>query len=202
MHQGPCTTGKKGHAPRTRGDDASEVMEGCSIEDAFVGVGPSRKDDASDAAESGGRVSNLGFWGVAPRTRGDDASESGDAAAAFGGVPDLVDLAFDAFDKEGAGALASWMILTGNEDALTPIVETIHQLVDEIAPEEAAHVPVSAAAEEPRRACSAQSSVQIPVSRTHTPRTHAATQASCAHGHVDASERQWPVAEQLREGCQ
>ena len=51
----------------------------------------------------------------------------------------MVDLAFDAFDKEGAGALASWMILTGNEDALTPIVETIHQLVDEIAPGEAAH---------------------------------------------------------------
>ena len=44
---------------------------------------------------------------------------------------------FDAFDKEGAGALTSWMILTGNEDALTPIVETIHHLVDEIAPEEA-----------------------------------------------------------------
>ena len=31
------------------------------------------------------------------------------------------------------------MILTGNEDALTPIVETIHELVDEIAPEEAVH---------------------------------------------------------------
>ena len=31
------------------------------------------------------------------------------------------------------------MILTGNEDALGPIVETIHQLVDEIAPEEADH---------------------------------------------------------------
>src|SRR3546814_19377868 len=31
------------------------------------------------------------------------------------------------------------MILTGNEDALTPIVEAIHQLVDEIAQEEAAH---------------------------------------------------------------
>ncbi len=50
----------------------------------------------------------------------------------------VVDLAFDAFDAEGAGALAGWMLLTGNEDALDPIVETIHQLVDEIAPEEAA----------------------------------------------------------------
>ncbi|MFM6854114.1 MAG: TetR/AcrR family transcriptional regulator [Sphingopyxis sp.] len=45
---------------------------------------------------------------------------------------DVVDLAFDAFDSEGAGALAGWMILTGNEDALDPIVETIHQLVDDL----------------------------------------------------------------------
>ena len=59
--------------------------------------------------------------------------------AGLGHPREVVDLAFDAFDKEGAGALASWMILTGNEDALTPIVETIHQLVDEIAPEESAH---------------------------------------------------------------
>lgn len=45
----------------------------------------------------------------------------------------LADLIFDAFDKEGAGALASWMLLSGNEDALDPIVETIHALVDDIA---------------------------------------------------------------------
>ena len=57
--------------------------------------------------------------------------------AGLGSAREVVDLAFDAFDKEGAGALASWMILTGNEDALGPIVETIHELVDEIAPEEA-----------------------------------------------------------------
>jgi len=56
--------------------------------------------------------------------------------AGLGSPREVVDLAFDAFDKEGAGALASWMILTGNEDALSPVVETIHQLVDEIAPEE------------------------------------------------------------------
>lgn len=56
------------------------------------------------------------------------------------GTPrEVVDLAFDAFDKEGAGALAGWMLLTGNEDALDPIVEAIHALVDEIAPEEANH---------------------------------------------------------------
>ena len=54
-----------------------------------------------------------------------------------GSPREVVDLAFDAFDAEGAGALAGWMLLTGNEDALDPIVETIHHLVDEIAPEEA-----------------------------------------------------------------
>nr|WP_137676102.1 helix-turn-helix domain-containing protein [Parerythrobacter lutipelagi] len=57
--------------------------------------------------------------------------------AGLGSPREVVDLAFDAFDREGAGALASWMLLTGNEDALDPIIETIHQLVDEIAPEEA-----------------------------------------------------------------
>lgn len=48
----------------------------------------------------------------------------------------VVDLAFDAFDCEGGGALATWMMLSGNEDALDPIVETIHQLVDELHPHE------------------------------------------------------------------
>ncbi len=49
------------------------------------------------------------------------------------GTPrDVVDLTFDAFDKEGGGALASWMLLSGNEDALDPIVDAIHDLVDEL----------------------------------------------------------------------
>ena len=41
-------------------------------------------------------------------------------------------MTFDAFDKGGAGALASWMLLSGNEDALDPILEAIHRLVDEL----------------------------------------------------------------------
>ena len=48
---------------------------------------------------------------------------------------ELADLIFDHFDREGAGALASWMLLSGNEDALDPIVEAIHKLVDEIGEE-------------------------------------------------------------------
>lgn len=49
-----------------------------------------------------------------------------------GTVRDIVDLTFDAFDREGAGALSSWMLLTGNEDALDPIVDAIHALVDDL----------------------------------------------------------------------
>ena len=46
---------------------------------------------------------------------------------------EVVDLVFDAFGENGAGALASWMILSGNEDALDPILTAIHDLVDELA---------------------------------------------------------------------
>lgn len=50
-------------------------------------------------------------------------------------VREIVDLAFDAFDSGGAGALATWMAATGNEDALDPIVEAIHRLIDGMAPD-------------------------------------------------------------------
>lgn len=46
---------------------------------------------------------------------------------------EVVDLTFDAFDKQGAGALASWMILTGNHDVLEPILGSVQKLVDMIA---------------------------------------------------------------------
>ena len=49
---------------------------------------------------------------------------------------DVVDMIFDAFDREGGGALASWMLLSGNHDALDPIVDTVHAMVDELYPEE------------------------------------------------------------------
>ncbi|RDC60413.1 hypothetical protein HME9302_01620 [Alteripontixanthobacter maritimus] len=52
---------------------------------------------------------------------------------------EIVDLAFDALDKEGGGALVAWMLATGHEDAIEPFVETIHQMVDELHPEEGDH---------------------------------------------------------------
>ncbi|MFL6733146.1 MAG: TetR family transcriptional regulator [Sphingomicrobium sp.] len=45
---------------------------------------------------------------------------------------EIIDLVFDAFGKEGAGALAAWMILTGNKDALNPVLDAIHSLVDSL----------------------------------------------------------------------
>ncbi|HEX8842787.1 MAG TPA: helix-turn-helix domain-containing protein [Sphingomicrobium sp.] len=45
---------------------------------------------------------------------------------------EIVDQTFDAFGRGGAGALAAWMILSGNRDALSPILEAIHQLVAEL----------------------------------------------------------------------
>ena len=45
----------------------------------------------------------------------------------------IVDECFDAFGKEGAGALAAWMIITGNRDALDPILESIRGLVAKLA---------------------------------------------------------------------
>ncbi|WP_010185179.1 TetR/AcrR family transcriptional regulator [Sphingomonas sp. PAMC 26605] len=55
----------------------------------------------------------------------------------------VVDMTFDAF-AQGAGAMASWMILTGNEDALDPILEAIHRLVDDLAadPDMAGNKPI------------------------------------------------------------
>ena len=45
---------------------------------------------------------------------------------------DIVDRTFDVFGKEGAGALAAWMILTGNRDALNPILDSIRGLVSQL----------------------------------------------------------------------
>jgi AcrR family transcriptional regulator len=57
---------------------------------------------------------------------------------------EIVDRTFDAFGKEGAGALAAWMILSGNKDALNPILSSIRSLVDQLARgHEQHHVPES-----------------------------------------------------------
>lgn len=52
--------------------------------------------------------------------------------AGQGSARDVVDLTFDAFDKEGGGALATWMLMNGNEDALDPLIQAVHDLVDDL----------------------------------------------------------------------
>lgn len=55
---------------------------------------------------------------------------------------EIVDRTFDAFGREGAGPLAAWMILSGNRDALNPILKAIRDLVDQLsAGHEGHHVP-------------------------------------------------------------
>jgi AcrR family transcriptional regulator len=45
---------------------------------------------------------------------------------------EIVDQTFDAFGDGGAGALAAWMILSGNRDALNPILDAIRALVNQL----------------------------------------------------------------------
>ncbi|HVM37285.1 MAG TPA: TetR family transcriptional regulator [Sphingomicrobium sp.] len=52
---------------------------------------------------------------------------------------EIVDKTFDAFDREGAGALAAWMILSGNRDALDPILTALRVLVDQLSREHEGH---------------------------------------------------------------
>ena len=52
---------------------------------------------------------------------------------------DIVDMTFDAFGREGAGALAAWMILTGNRDALNPILDSLHNLVAQLSADHEDH---------------------------------------------------------------
>ena len=59
--------------------------------------------------------------------------------AGLGSPREIVDIAFDAFEQEGGGALVSWMLATGHEDAMEPFVETIHSMVDDLNPDEDGH---------------------------------------------------------------
>ena len=57
---------------------------------------------------------------------------------------EIIDLTFDAFGREGAGALAAWMILSGNRDALDPILEALRGMVRQLSRDhEDHHVPES-----------------------------------------------------------
>ena len=49
-----------------------------------------------------------------------------------GDIREVVDITFDAFEKQGMAALMSWMILSGERDGLAPILDAVHNLVEEL----------------------------------------------------------------------
>lgn len=69
---------------------------------------------------------------IADRVTDSIAESVGRARAHETDAREVVDRTFDAFDREGAGALAAWMILSGNRDALDPILESIRTLVSQL----------------------------------------------------------------------
>lgn len=44
----------------------------------------------------------------------------------------IVDLAFSAFAQQGGGALAAWMITSGDTEALGPVLKVLHDLVERL----------------------------------------------------------------------
>jgi AcrR family transcriptional regulator len=69
---------------------------------------------------------------IAERVTGSIAEAVARARAGEAEAREVVDGTFDAFDREGAGALAAWMIISGNRDALNPILESIRALVAQL----------------------------------------------------------------------
>jgi AcrR family transcriptional regulator len=69
---------------------------------------------------------------IADRVTGSIAEAVARARAGEADAREVVDGTFDAFGREGAGALAAWMILSGNRDALNPILDSIRALVAQL----------------------------------------------------------------------
>ena len=69
---------------------------------------------------------------IAERVTGSIAEAVERARAGKSDARDIADMTFDAFGKEGAGALAAWMILSGDREALNPILESIRGLVGQL----------------------------------------------------------------------
>jgi AcrR family transcriptional regulator len=44
----------------------------------------------------------------------------------------IADLTFDAFEREGAGELAAWMMSSGRADSLDPLIETIADMTEQL----------------------------------------------------------------------
>jgi len=69
---------------------------------------------------------------IAGRVTGSIAEAVERARAGEADARDIVDMTFDAFGREGAGALAAWMILSGDREALNPILDSLRKLVAQL----------------------------------------------------------------------
>jgi AcrR family transcriptional regulator len=69
---------------------------------------------------------------IAERVTGAIAEAVESARAGTADARDIVDMTFDAFGREGAGALAAWMILSGDRDALNPILDSLRSVVSQL----------------------------------------------------------------------
>lgn len=111
----------------------------------LLAAGPQAVTLKAVAAEVGRTHANLlhhfgsaaGLQGELARSIADSVTSSitetvERARAGEADARDIVDRTFDVFDREGAGALAAWMILTGNRDALNPILDSIRGLVAQL----------------------------------------------------------------------
>jgi len=125
------------------GESRSAAIE--AARGLLLAAGPQAVTLKAVAAEVGRTHANLlhhfgsaaGLQGALARSIADsvtssiaEAVERGRAGEAE--ARDIVDRIFDVFDREGAGALAAWMILTGNRDALNPILDSIRGLVAQL----------------------------------------------------------------------
>ena len=125
------------------GESRSAAIE--AARGLLLASGPQAVTLKAVAAEVGRTHANLlhhfgsaaGLQGALARSIADsvtssiaEAVERGRAGEAE--ARDIVDRIFDVFDREGAGALAAWMILTGNRDALNPILDSIRGLVAQL----------------------------------------------------------------------
>ena len=111
----------------------------------LIADGPQAVTLKAVAAEVGRTHANLlhhfgsaaGLQGALARSIADSVTASiADAVerarAGEADARDIVDQAFDVFGREGAGALAAWMILSGNRDALNPILDSLRDLVAQL----------------------------------------------------------------------
>ena len=125
------------------GESRSAAIE--AARGLLLASGPQAVTLKAVAAEVGRTHANLlhhfgsaaGLQGALARSIADsvtssiaEAVERGRAGEAE--ARDIVDRIFDVFDREGAGALAAWMILTGNRDALNAILDSIRGLVAQL----------------------------------------------------------------------